>query len=245
MKTICRMALFILLGSAVFAGNIWAQGSRTPTKAETRGQPPQKPKICTFSGRGPIAITANFGGGNLEGETEISLAASKSNKDAKIGLAKLGLGLAYTQPVNPVLGIGGFAEARLLLNNYKLKVSGSASGAVDETGIFGWGFAVGPYFRLSRLGADKKSGLGFSPYFTLNALRPETEDKAGEIKVPTKAILALGGGLRADIFINELFGLNLGFELLGGKVDLNGKDEWKTAVPLFGAVFYGGVTLSF
>ena len=132
-----------------------------------------------------------------------------------------------------------------MLNSYKLKVSGSVSGAVDETGIFGWGFAVGPYFHLSRLGTDKKSGLGFSPYFTLNALRPETEDKAGNIKVPTKAILAVGGGLRADIFINELFGLNLGFELLGGKADLNGKDEWKTAVPLFGAVFYGGVTLSF
>ena len=116
---------------------------------------------------------------------------------------------------------------------------------MDETGIFGWGFAVGPYFRLSCLGADKKSGLGFSPYFTLNALLPETEDKAGNIKVPTKTVLAVGGGLRTDIFINELFGLNLGFELLGGKVDLNGKDEWKTAVPLFGVVFYGGVTLSF
>ena len=88
MKTSCRMELFLLLGSAVFAGNIWAQGSQTPTKAEKRGQPAPKPKICSFSGRGPITITANFGGGSLTSETEISLAASKSNKDAKIVLAK-------------------------------------------------------------------------------------------------------------------------------------------------------------
>ena len=104
MKRICCMALFLWLGSAVLVGNVWAQ--RSPTKAEMRGQPAQKPKICSLSGRGPIAITANFGGGSLAGETEISLAASKSNKDAKIGLAKLGLGLAYTQPVNQILGIG-------------------------------------------------------------------------------------------------------------------------------------------
>ena len=95
MKRICRTALFLWFGSAVFAGNIWAAD-------------------WAPAGRGPIAITANFGGGSLTGETEISLAASTSNKDAKIGLAKLGLGLAYTQPVNQVLGIGGFAEARFL-----------------------------------------------------------------------------------------------------------------------------------
>ena len=107
MKRICRTALLLWLGSAILVGNIWAQSSRTPTKAEKRGQPTQKPKICSLSGRGPIAITANFGGGSLAGETEISLATSTSNKEAKIGLAKLGL--AYMQPVNQILGIGGFA----------------------------------------------------------------------------------------------------------------------------------------
>ena len=133
----------------------------------------------------------------------------------------------------------------LVVKYLQIKSLGFVCWRCGRNGNLWLGLCGGPYFRLSRLGADKKSGLGFSPYFTLNALRPETEDKAGNIKVPTKAVLVVGGGLRADIFINELFGLNLGFELLGGKVDLNGKDEWKTAVPLFGAVFYGGVTLSF
>ena len=76
-------------------------------------------------------------------------------------------------------------------------------------------------------------------------MRPETVDKIGNFEFTTKGVAAIGGGARVDIFFNRLFGLNLGFELLGGKADVDGKDDWGARIDLFGPVFYGGVTFSF
>ena len=85
MKNICRMALTLLLGSALLAGNLWAQNSR-----------------------GPIGITINFGGGSLTGEGEINLNTAPGSSSTKIGdikdvkadIVKLGLGFSYAHPVS-------------------------------------------------------------------------------------------------------------------------------------------------
>ena len=224
MKSICRMALFLLL--AVFAGNIWAQNDWGP------------------GNRGPIGVTANFGLGRLTGEGK-----SKGNeiKDLRVDPIRLGVGASYAHPLSEMFALGGFAELRLSFTRLRYNLKG-AKKEFDDAGAPGFGFAVGPYFRLALWG--EKGGLAFAPYFALQSLRAAKTDKhdfsggGSKTELKHEGILAAGAGLRVDVFINKLIGINLGLELLGSQFkikDSNATLEW----PLFGAVAYAGVTLSF
>ena len=226
MKSICRMALFLLLASA--AGNIWAADWGP-------------------AGRGPIGVTANFGLGRLTGEGK---SKGQEIKDLRVDPIRLGVGASYAHPLSEMFALGGFAEMRLSFTRlrYNFKQPGFKK-EFDDAGSVGFGFAVGPYFRLALWGADKKGGLAFAPYFALQSLRGAKTDKhsfrgGSKSELKHEAILAAGGGLRVDVFINKLIGINLGLELLGSQFQLkfgNTNYEW----PLFGAVAYAGVTLSF
>ena len=225
MKSIYRMALFLFLGSAVFAGNIWAAG-----------------------GRGPISVTANFGLGRLAGEGK---SEGTEIKDLRVDPIRLGLGASYAHPLSEMFAIGGFAEMRLSFTRLRYSYEGAKKG-LDDAGAVGFGFAAGPYFRLALWGKEKKGGLAFAPYFALQSLRGAKTDKHdffddGDKSEPeTKGILAVGAGLRVDVFINKLIGINLGLELLGSQFKIKAKGSKTTLEwPLFGPVAYAGVTLSF
>ena len=225
MKSICRMALFLLLASA--AGNIWAQNDWGP------------------GNRGPIGVTANFGLGRLAGEGK---SKGTEIKDLRVDPIRLGFGASYAHPISEMFALGGFAELRLSFTRLRYNIKGGKKG-FDDAGAPGFGFAVGPYFRLALWGADKKGGLAFAPYFALQSLRAAKTDKhdfgdgSGKQELKHEGILAAGAGVRVDVFINKLIGINLGLELLGSQFKFKIKDtpEW----PLFGAVAYAGVTLSF
>ena len=223
MKSICRMALFLLL--AVFAGKIWAAG-----------------------GRGPIGVSANFGLGRLIGEGK---SKGTEIKDLRVDPIRLGLGASYAHPLSEMFAIGGFAEMRLSFTRLRYSYKGAKKG-LDDAGAVGFGFAVGPYFRLALWGADKKGGLAFAPYFALQSLRGAKTDKhdfrgsGSKTELEHEAILAAGAGVRVDVFINKLIGINLGLELLGSQFKIKAKGSKTTLEwPLFGPVAYAGVTLSF
>ena len=228
MKSICRMALFLLLASA--AGNIWAQNDWGP------------------GGRGPIGVTANFGLGRLTGEGK---SKGQEIKDLRVDPIRLGLGASYAHPLSEMFAIGGFAEMRLSFTRlrYNIKAPGNKK-EFDDAGAPGFGFTVGPYFRLALWG--EKGGLAFAPYFALQSLRGAKTDKhdfsggGSKTKLEHEGILAVGAGVRVDVFINKLIGINLGLELLGSQFKIKAKGSKDTPEwPLFGAVAYAGVTLSF
>ena len=222
MKSICRMALFLSLAGA--AGNIWAQNDWGP------------------GGRGPIGVTANFGLGRLAGEGK---SKGTEIKDLRVDPIRLGFGGSYAHPLSEMFALGGFAELRLSFTRLRYNFKGdSYKKEFDDAGAPGFGFAVGPYFRLALWG--EKGGLAFAPYFALQSLRASKIDKhdfsggGSKSELKHEGILAAGAGLRVDVFINKLIGINLGLELLGSQLKIN-KAEW----PLFGPVAYAGVTLSF
>ena len=145
-------------------------------------------------------------------------------KDLRVGPIRLGVGASYAHPLSEMFALGGFAEMRLSFTRlrYNIKAPGYKKG-FDDAGAVGFGFAVGPYFRLGLWGADKKGGLAFAPYFALQSLRGAKTDKhdfsgsGSKTELKHESILSAGGGLHVDLFINKLVGINLGLELLGAR----------------------------
>ena len=223
------MALTLLLGSALLAGNLWASENWGPGK------------------RGPIGVTANFGLGRL---------SDGGTKSTEVDPIRIGAGASYAHPISEMFYIGGFAELRLSFTNLRYGVL-SGSDVFEDTGNPGFGFALGPYFRLGLWGANKKGGLAFAPYFALQSLRGAKTDKhkSGGLnwELKTDGILAVGVGARVDVFITDFIGINLGFEVLDSKLKVTPTasrgnrrvSATKITKPLFGPAFYSGVTLSF
>ena len=232
MKRICHMALSLLLGSALLAGNLWA----ADTDKGFFGN-------WGFGGRGPIGVTANFGAGSLTGKGDLRVGGQKlGDTEYKVTPIRFGVGASYAHPLSEMFLIGGFAELRLSITSSTLKLGTLFE--FKDSSVLGLGGAVGPYFRFALWGKEKKGGLAFAPYFVLQFLA-KAQESAG---YKDQGLLAFGGGLRADVFINKLIGINLGFEVLGSSLDV----KWRTSlgvasvvVPVVGAAFYGGVTLSF
>ena len=197
-------------------------------------------------GRGPIGVTANFGLGRLAGEGK---SKDLEIKDLRVDPIRLGLGASYAHPLSEMFALGGFAELRLSFTRLRYNFKGdSYKKEFDDAGAPGFGFAVGPYFRLALWG--EKGGLAFAPYFALQSLRGAKTDKHdfgnGKQEIEHEGILAAGAGVRVDVFINKLIGINLGLELLGSQFKLKFKGSKDTSeYPLFGPVAYAGVTLSF
>ena len=235
MKAICRIVwvrliIGILLGILLVGSmaNLWAQ---TADKNQ----------------RGPIGITANFGVGHFDGEGEVQHNSKKVTalKDVVLHPIRIGLGVSYAHPLGKMLSLGGFVEFHLSFSSLSLGQQ-NVKITFKNTGIPGFGFAVGPYFRLGLWGKDKKGGLGLSPYFVFDFLRGKKEQDFANAQWTTQAILAFGGGARVDVFINQLIGINLGFELLGSQIEsANNSARLNAKVPLFGLMLYGGLTFSF
>lgn len=227
MKTMYRTAFAFFLVSFPLAGDLSAQKT-------DKGK------------RGPIGITANFGVGHFEGKSEVQ-SNSKKITELKAGLdpIRFGLGASYAHPLSEKFSLGGFAELRFSFSRFALGQKNVSSKFV-KTDALGFGFALGPYFRLGLWGKDKKGGLGLSPYFVFHFLRGKKEQDFANDQWITQAILAFGGGARVDIFINKLIGINLGFELLGSQMESANKNtEFSAKVPQFGLMLYGGTTFSF
>ncbi|MEM9424586.1 MAG: hypothetical protein AAF975_07355 [Spirochaetota bacterium] len=206
--------------------------------------------------RGPISVFINGGGGALIGTGSIQSSGIKTGeiKDGKMESIKIGLGASYAHPINPLLGIGVFGELRVWINRLAGKASstGGSTFAIytDDKDALGFGVSFGPYFRLGLWGTDKKGGIGLAPYLTINLMRRNVVSNTPltALNHEQKSLLGIGGGLFVDIFITKMFGVNLGLELQGSKLKLESTSagfNWNGDVPFFGAIFYGGITVSF
>ncbi|WGK68505.1 hypothetical protein P0082_08435 [Candidatus Haliotispira prima] len=203
------------------------------------------------SGRGPISIFINGGLGGLSGSGEVTASGTKVGDvtDAKLGITKIGLGASYSHPVNEMLSIGALLELRLLINKIEGKVqNGSFTINFSDGQVLGFGVSFGPYFRLGLWGTDKQGGLGLAPYIAINSLRGEIKGKNASLSLEytEEALLNIGGGLLLDIFFTNMFGIHLGLELEGTTAKVtDDQGVWTAEAPLFGAIFYGGVSVSF